>query len=639
MKQTCCHTLVIGSGAAGLQAAVQLRRRGIDTLMVTEGLRKGTSINTGSDKQTYYKLGLCGAEPDSVFAMARALMAAGGMHGDLAVAEAAGSVQAFAHLVALGVPFPRDAYGQFPGYKTDHDPARRATSTGPYTSRDMCVALLREVRRLGVPIHERRSVTSLLVCGSGARRRVCGALALDATGTWQAYRAENVVFAVGGFGGLYAASAYPACHLGSIGLAFRAGATACNLPDSQYGLASIRPRWNVSGSYMQVVPRLISTAADGHSDEREFLLDACSDPAQAYSLLFLKGYQWPFDARRAETGSSWIDRLVYDEREVKGRRVFLDFRRDPTGFRLDVLSEEPRSYLTRSGATGRTPFVRLRKLNPDAAAFYAARGVDLARQPLEIALCAQHNNGGLAASLEWESINLAHFFPVGEVNGSHGVGRPGGSALNAGQVGAMRAAESIAARYAGVTLSDAAFETALAAAYAADREYEARCRQSRWTWQACRHAFQQRMSRYGAHVRQAAVLERAVAEAQAQVRRLEREGCRAEGPSQKIRAFENRQLCTAHAVYLSAMAYSVRSGVGSRGSSLVVDEQGVVVPEDPSFRAQVLETRCVKGRGCQHRWRACRPLPAEDFWFETVWEAFRRRQRNAIGCTNAVLTP
>jgi succinate dehydrogenase/fumarate reductase flavoprotein subunit len=163
----------------------------------------------------------------------------------------------------------------------------------------MCTALLREVRRLGVPIHERRSVTSLLVSGSGSRRRACGALALAASGGWQAYRAENVVFAVGGFGGLYAASAYPACQLGGIGLAFRAGAAGRNLPDSQYGLASVRPRWNVSGSYMQVVPRLISTASDGCSDEREFLLDACAEPAQAYSLLFLKGYQWPFEARRA----------------------------------------------------------------------------------------------------------------------------------------------------------------------------------------------------------------------------------------------------------------------------------------------------------------------------------------------------
>ena len=36
------HTLVIGSGAAGLNAAVQLRRQGMeDVLIVTEGLRHG----------------------------------------------------------------------------------------------------------------------------------------------------------------------------------------------------------------------------------------------------------------------------------------------------------------------------------------------------------------------------------------------------------------------------------------------------------------------------------------------------------------------------------------------------------------------------------------------------------------------
>lgn len=55
-----CHTLVIGSGAAGLSAAVQLHRLGVkDVLIVTEGLDRGTSINTGSDKQTYYKLAMC----------------------------------------------------------------------------------------------------------------------------------------------------------------------------------------------------------------------------------------------------------------------------------------------------------------------------------------------------------------------------------------------------------------------------------------------------------------------------------------------------------------------------------------------------------------------------------------------------
>ena len=129
------HTLVIGSGAAGLNAAVQLDARGIkDLLIITEGLGMGTSINTGSDKQTYYKLGLYGTEPDSPVELAKSFFGGGSMHGDLALVEASLSARAFLNLVNLGVKFPQDSFGQFVGYKTDHDPRQRATSFGPYTS-------------------------------------------------------------------------------------------------------------------------------------------------------------------------------------------------------------------------------------------------------------------------------------------------------------------------------------------------------------------------------------------------------------------------------------------------------------------------------------------------------------------------
>ena len=47
-------TLIIGSGAAGYQAALSLHRFGVrDFLLISEDLNAGTSRNTGSDKQTY----------------------------------------------------------------------------------------------------------------------------------------------------------------------------------------------------------------------------------------------------------------------------------------------------------------------------------------------------------------------------------------------------------------------------------------------------------------------------------------------------------------------------------------------------------------------------------------------------------
>ena len=55
------NTLIVGTGAAGLNAADRLWSFGQkDLAVVTEGVHTGTSRNTGSDKQTYYKLSLSG---------------------------------------------------------------------------------------------------------------------------------------------------------------------------------------------------------------------------------------------------------------------------------------------------------------------------------------------------------------------------------------------------------------------------------------------------------------------------------------------------------------------------------------------------------------------------------------------------
>ena len=89
------RALVIGSGCAGWAAALHAQRLGVDTLLLTQGLRMGTSHNTGSDKQTYYKLSLAGQEADSVMDMAQDLFAGGGMDGSIALCMAAGSARVF----------------------------------------------------------------------------------------------------------------------------------------------------------------------------------------------------------------------------------------------------------------------------------------------------------------------------------------------------------------------------------------------------------------------------------------------------------------------------------------------------------------------------------------------------------------
>ena len=46
------NTVIVGSGAAGLRAAVELKRRNVDVIVVTSMLYAGTSACSGSDKQT-----------------------------------------------------------------------------------------------------------------------------------------------------------------------------------------------------------------------------------------------------------------------------------------------------------------------------------------------------------------------------------------------------------------------------------------------------------------------------------------------------------------------------------------------------------------------------------------------------------
>ncbi len=627
------HTLVIGSGAAGLNAALQCHRKGVqDLLIITEGLEMGTSINTGSDKQTYYKLAMCGVDADAPKVMAETYMAGGSMHGDLALIEASLSARAFLHLVNLGVPFPQDRYGQFVGYKTDHDPRQRATSIGPYTSREMCRALIREIRRCEIPVREQRIVVSLLTAEENGRKRVVGAAALDGKGALEFYASENIIFAAGGPGGLYRTSVYPPVHTGSIGVALMAGAMAQSLPESQYGLASIKFRWNVSGTYMQVVPKFISTSADGKSDEREFMPEYFDSPGVMNSMVFLKGYQWPFDSRKITGGSSIVDILVYIETVIKNRRVFLDFRQNPAGFDFKDLSDEARTYLSNSRALLATPLARLQKMNPGAIDLYKDHGIDITREPLEIAVCAQHNNGGLAGNLWWESTNIRHLFPVGEVNGSHGVYRPGGSALNSGQIAGFRAADYIAACYSGWTTTTAAFQSSAVTAGA--EICRLLDRKSDTDWRQERNELQERMSRAGAHIRSATGLDKAVSDAWTQWKRLKNAGCG--GSAEEIReSMHNRQLCFAHAVYLEAINFAVKSGVGSRGSCIVLDPKGTrahdrldakqwsFAPEDPSFRDNVLVTVASTEGEVQSGWIPRRPLPESDSWFETAWAAYR----------------
>ena len=169
--------IVVGSGAAGYGAALSLYDEGVKNVAVlSENRLSGTSRNTGSDKQTYYKLTLSGDTPDSVREMANSLYQGQLVDGDHALSEAALSTRAFYRLVNLGVPFPHTSYGEYVGYKTDHDPRERATSVGPYTSREMTKVLEKACANKGIAFFDQLLAVKILKTKDGSFK---GLLCLD----------------------------------------------------------------------------------------------------------------------------------------------------------------------------------------------------------------------------------------------------------------------------------------------------------------------------------------------------------------------------------------------------------------------------------------------------------------------------
>lgn len=599
------NTVIIGAGAAGMNCAVHLYEfmtdKGIEDAqnriaVVTAGLGSGASRMSGSDKQTYYKMGTSCEMADSAEEFTESLTAAGCCHGDLALAEAIGSLREFYHLVQAGVPFPHDSMGSYIGYKTDNDPYERATSAGPKTSKDMSECLEEQVRRYGIQIHDHQEVAQFLTAGDKDSKRIIGIATIDKKTltsndyALNIYYCRNLVLAAGGPGELYQTSVYPKGQVGIHGIAFKAGLAAENLTESQFGLASIKFRWNVSGSYCQVIPRIFSTDSDG-GNEREFLADFFPTMSKMATNIFLKGYQWPFDPQRIENlQSSLIDVLVFNEMQ-KGQRVFMDFLHNPLGndsmkeFNIGDLEPEAYQYLEKTGAVKDTPIERLFAMNPLAIEIYKENGIDLYSEPLEIAVCAQHNNGGFAVDKWWQS-NIPHTFVIGEMAGTHGIKRPGGSALNAGQVGGLRAAECIVNVYDLDTPDYSDEHTRIDQQLRQFVTALDRCSSSSGlVGKEVIRRIQSRMTASAGHVRELNDARKALAEAVKDYKKIQYEGFKLENAEDIITAVRAEHLALISVAYLKAIVELLKQGSGSRGSHLVLADDGMEIHPDVTNKA------------------------------------------------------
>ena len=213
-------------------------------------------------------------------------------------------------------------------------------------------------------------------------------------------------------------------------------------------------------------------------------------------------------------------------------------------------------------------------MNPLSIELYRRYKYDITKDPLEFAVLNQHMNGGLAVDA-WGETTLEGCYAIGEAAGAHGVTRPGGAALNAGQVFGTRCAESIASKREATAASPPErdlIEGALSDILAVLRS------DSPIKVEAIRNEVQARMSDHAGIICTAADVQSSLAGASALNSAIRQRGVAFDGAYGAVRALQWRQMAIASEAVLAALSFYIERGGGSRGARTICSPDGNQVP-------------------------------------------------------------
>jgi hypothetical protein len=226
--------------------------------------------------------------------------------------------------------------------------------------------------------------------------------------------------------------------------------------------------------------------------------------------------------------------------------------------------------------------------------------------------------------------------------GTHGVKRPGGSALNAGQAGGLRAAEYIV-NVCGYDLPDYSNKhpeigqqiTALV------NKLNAYKSSSGLPPEEVIEEIQSRMTASAGHIRELNDARKALGEAIELYKNIQQKALSAEDAQGIVRAIQAEHLALASAAYLKAVVELLQQGSGSRGSHLVLAEDGTQIhpdiidkatgralrfkPENVALRDSILQIEYDSAAPDLFRCRNVkpRPVPTDRKAFEPAWQDYR----------------
>lgn len=223
------RVIVVGSGLAGLEAALTAAERGCDVVVLTKGAIADSAT-------AWAQGGIAAAIADddtSALHAADTMRASAGLAEPRAVDVLVTEGPEIVHeLAERGVHFDRDDRGQLArGREAAHSLARVVHAGGDSTGAEIERALVDQLRDHHIEVHEHLAVSDLVVAGG----RVVGVATIDQAGQRQTWPADAVVLATGGAGQVYRYTTNPTVATGDgLAAAMRAGAQVADLEFVQF---------------------------------------------------------------------------------------------------------------------------------------------------------------------------------------------------------------------------------------------------------------------------------------------------------------------------------------------------------------------------------------------------------------------
>lgn len=382
------NVIVVGSGIAGLTAALHAHEAGHAVRLVTKGtLGDGcTGLAQGG------VAGIYGPDDSAAQHAIDTIDAGAGLSEPAAVGVlVADGAERIAELIARGVAFDRTADGALQlGREAAHRHARIVHAGGDATGAAISSALVAAVRRTPIAVVEHALLTDIVV----AERRARGVRVLLDTETTE-FRGDAVILATGGAGHLYAHTTNPAGTTGDgIAAALRAGAAVADLEFVQF-----HPTILASGAAFLISEAVRGEGATLIDDEgRRFTFDSHPDGELA-----------PRDV---------VSRAIARQATIQGSPVRLD--------------------ATMMGAA------QLARRFPTIDRVTRERGFDWSRDPIPVTPAAHYLMGGIVTDLDGRT-TIPGLFAAGEVarTGVHGANRLASNSLLEGAVFGARAAAAL----------------------------------------------------------------------------------------------------------------------------------------------------------------------------------------------------